>query len=999
MNTILKNSRRLIRQSFLVCLLLGGVFSVKATDALYQNFDSLYYTTTGNPAPLLDVEAFDNQNIFSVTYDTYTPGIHYYQTRNTINFTNYGTMSVNSPSTFFGFLSSFGTGFSFDTWTTNVIQHRMAGTFYNLGTIRCNSTNDAIGFVDNIGKCLVNATNIINHGAISVGHANDISLTAKYADLSLSQMIHEPSQLSYVLTGNTINFFQLASGISGVGAIGTDTNLDWNPAVALTATTSYSSFPYYLFLTNSTPYMDVIGQGTSNVIIRAVFVQNPVTSVPYNVYFPPLFLNNFSDSGATVEWVGAYQDAASGAVLTNYLYLNDDYLFGVNTNNYLVNGVPANFTFSKTTTPFLLGPPAVPGLTFNIQPNAAQTNRYAYSTVQLISSSVATNASYINPSGAISNMFGRVIIVASNELSLEGAQITGQDYLSLTAPVQFNGSQDAQIVSPYSDINLGVTNGNLKIVNLVSSGNAGWNGNMQVWSTRYLYTDPNGITNDFRIFLVGSDISATAKSWVQHLRLHATNSLVLHDVMNVYGSLYIDSQRLTIETNGVGNGNNSIAGELNWLPLTTLNTVQLPNLLWLTNNGALRAGGLAAFGSASSRYGAFINNGFVGTGGTTIWTTNFANSGVITNGTGSFALQTSNAVMTNGFIYAGSDITIATPRLVFSNGVISAGRSLTLSVTNELWDNGPGNNAAFSVGAVGVGTGLLLPVKPPVGDLLGTSITDYAPGSRVMLNQWSGLDYGYTNSGFNNNAAIGRLILDSVKGGAITYGKFNFIGTGASNAIYVDQLVLLDYASFTNRNGTNLPAFTFNTNLVIYYAQALLADGTSVAEKMNHFNTNHFRWVSSYAGYYSSTNLVYPPGVTNTVNAALAISDTIDSDGDGIPNVADPTPFFVQAQLNFTIAKTNSPANSVRLQWQTIPNATNYVFYKTNLASPTWLPFTNFTKFYYGNNVGVTKGANVNWFPSPLAYPTNPPISDLRTNVWVLDGITNTAQFYRVLVQ
>ena len=1000
MNTTLKHSWRTMRQFFSACLLLACVMSVKATDALYQNFDALYYTTSGNPPPTLDVTAFDNENIFSISYDTYTPGISYYQTRNTINFTNNGTMIVNGPSTLFGFLSSFGTGFNFDNWTTNVIPHRMAGTFFNLGDIRCNSTNDvANGFtsVDNIGKCLVNATNIISHGAITVGYANDISLTAKYADLTLGQFYHEPSQLSFILTGNTFNFFQNSPGVTGTGAIGTDTNLDWNPAVALNANTAYSSFPFFLFLTNSTPYMDVVGQGTSNVVIRAVFVQNATNSVPYQVYFGQ---NNFGNGAATIEWAGSYRDPASGDNLTNYLYLNNDYVFGADTNNYLINGVPANFRFTKTTASVAIGPAAPSGLTFNFQPNAPQTNRYAYTTAQLISSAVATNASNINPSGAISNTIGRVVIIASNELSLAGAQISGQNYLSLTAPVQFNGSQAAQIISPYSDINLGVTNGNLEIANLISSGTANWNGTVQAWSTRYFYTDAGGVTYDYRVMLVASDLSPLSKSWVQYLRLHATNSLVLRDVMNVYGSLNIDAQRLTIETNGVGNGYNSIAGELNWLPLTVLNAVQLPNLLWLTNNGALRAGNTAIFGTSSSRYGAFINNGFVGTGGATIWTTNFSNSGVITNGTGSFVLQTSNAVMTNGSIYAGGDLTIATPSLVFSNGVISAGRSLTLSVTNLISDNGPGNGAAMSVGAVGVGTGLILPVKPPTGDLLGTSITDYAPGSKVMLNQWSGLDYGYTNSGYNNNVAVGRLILDSLKGGALTYGKLNFSGTGTNNAMYVDQLILLDYASYTNRNGTNLPAITFNpTNMVIYYAMATLADGTDVSEKIDHFNTNHFRWMPSYVGYFSSTNLVYPPGVTNTVNAGLARSTTIDSDNDGIPNAADPTPFFLPSQLNFTITKTNPPANSVRLQWQTIPNATNYIFYKTNLASPTWLPFTDFTKFYYGNNVGTTNAAHVNWFASPLAYPTNPPINDLRTNVWVLDGITNTAKFYRVLVQ
>jgi len=39
---------------------------------------------------------------------------------------------------------------------------------------------------------------------------------------------------------------------------------------------------------------------------------------------------------------------------------------------------------------------------------------------------------------------------------------------------------------------------------------------------------------------------------------------------------------------------------------------------------------------------------------------------------------------------------------------------------------------------------------------------------------------------------------------------------------------------------------------VIYYAQAVM-NGVSVAEKMNHKNSNRLRWVPMYAGYFSST--------------------------------------------------------------------------------------------------------------------------------------------------
>ena len=38
--------------------------------------------------------------------------------------------------------------------------------------------------------------------------------------------------------------------------------------------------------------------------------------------------------------------------------------------------------------------------------------------------------------------------------------------------------------------------------------------------------------------------------------------------------------------------------------------------------------------------------------------------------------------------------------------------------------------------------------------------------------------------------------------------------------------------------------------------------------KLSHHNGNHLRWVPAYAGTFSSTNLVFPAGVTNTVNAA-----------------------------------------------------------------------------------------------------------------------------------
>jgi hypothetical protein len=188
--------------------------------------------------------------------------------------------------------------------------------------------------------------------------------------------------------------------------------------------------------------------------------------------------------------------------------------------------------------------------------------------------------------------------------------------------------------------------------------------------------------------------------------------------------------------------------------------------------------------------------------------------------------------------------------------------------------------------------------------------------------------------------------------------------------------------------------------LVIYYAQARDDNGVSIAEKINHFNSDHLRWLPGYAGTFSSTNYVYPDGETYVVNAALAASTELDSDLDGNPNSTDPTPVLVPSQVKFNLTLTTNHPPLAKLAWQTIPLAGNYVYYKTNLLSPNWLPFTNFNNYYYGLGTAVTNAAHTNYFVSPQPYVYASPADNWEvTNVWVLDTLTNVPHFYRVMVQ
>ena len=971
-----------LRLCGLLCLLLAR--PALATDASWPPAGQLgqvfNYTVPGNPPPTIDATNFDNENQFTINFSLFTANPEIFETLNTVNYTNNGLMVASAPLSTTGiFLSEApGCGFQFDTRTTNVIPQQMAGTFYNPGAIRVNSvtdTGDTFSSLATAGIFFAWATNIVNPGAIAVGENGLMKFTGQGVDLTRSQLSMENLNTEVNVLTNLfpgLNF-EIPLNLSVLAAaVGHETNYI-DPAVAFSLPSPASDDfipPLYLLLQNATAYVNNSLIGPSNRLVRAVFISNPTPHVANNVYF------NFGD--ILVQWAGTYLNPVTGFQATNFMYLED--FFGEVTNLQVnFGGGPVTYNWLANW-PFTLGAPAPTGLppgTFN---NFFITNDFAYESAQLIPTTVATNASLQNPSGALTNMPGRIQITASNVLDLTLAQISGPNYMSLTSTNHFKGSSGAAIFSPFSDISLGVTNGFLSVSNLLAPLVPNWNGPVQVFSARWQILDASGVTNNYHVLLLNSDAVPTTTPVVQDLTLHATN-LFVSDAFNIIRKLSIDATSLTVTTNMNTGGFGSQDGELNWYVPTALNSVQFPNLRWVTNNGAIRSVNLAVFGSSSAVYGAFINNSLLADQGTTVYATNFLNVGTISNGVGSFILQSVTTTLTNGSITAGGNVSIATGSLLTSNLVLSVGKALNLAVTNQLTDSDAtnGNNWTLN-GQQNASPGIylingfnlpMLPANPAAGDLRHTTVTHVAPSGRLINNLWAALDQGAQAAGYTNNVAVGRLILDAQ--GPSPGAQFYFSGTGASNAIYVDQLTLLDYASYTNHDANgNIPALGFNTNLVIYYADAI-ASGVEVSEKLNHRNGDHLRWVPAYAGYYSSTNIVYPDGTTNTVNAALAQSTDLDSDGDGIDNANDPTPVFTPDEVNFTVTATNIPPLAARLTWQTIPDATNTVFYRTNLAMTSWLVLTNFTT------------------------PPAPPYAPITTNV--LDAVNPAfPKFYRVLV-
>ena len=210
--------------------------AVLAADPLYYNDAVLNYIIPGNPPPQIHATNFDNEGTFNVNFEVYSINPAFFETWNTLNYTNsgYGLMTANAPfllSTSSGSLifgETFGAGFIFDQQTTGQMPHSMAGTFYNAGTVRCDSFldgNEIYSFdggtffsaFGTMGECLVSATNIVSPGTIEVGVNGLIQLNGQNVDLSHSTLNIE--NLQSLLFGDSVGVYSIAAGF------GTDTNL------------------------------------------------------------------------------------------------------------------------------------------------------------------------------------------------------------------------------------------------------------------------------------------------------------------------------------------------------------------------------------------------------------------------------------------------------------------------------------------------------------------------------------------------------------------------------------------------------------------------------------------------------------------------------------------------------------------------------------------------------------------------------------------------------
>jgi hypothetical protein len=699
--------------------------------------------------PQIDALNFVNNNFFSINFTNLATLTQLYETANTLNFTNRGTMIGNN-------------GFRFDTAPTESGLRRMANSFYNPGTITVGSINNTnafgalfFGFFGlNFGlpQLVISATNVIDPGTNIVGENGLFQVTGRQVDLSRGVITLEGFENTP--TNAFSNFFFNNEGIfTRYASVGSN---------VMVPASLFENFPPRtptgLTLPGATFYARVsdLGFGT-NLFVQAVFLSDTNAAVSNNVFF--------SGFQTVVEWSAQITNLATGSVFTNYLYLFDN--FGFSGSNLLsAAGIPLNYSFRRSTTPLNLGAPATPTQPTGYFYSVLTTNEYAEWGATVAPTTALPGAL---PGDRLTNLPGRVEVSADDVLDLSRAKINGLNYLRLQSTNHFAGSHGAQITIPYSDISLGSTNGSLVLTNLLIPTVPRYNGEVDLWSGRWTNSDPV-FTVYFHVLFVDSRLSPLAQTRVRDLYLRSTN-MVLSDVMNVERSFLFDGENLTLTTNGPAS--QAASGEVNLLNTDITWSSATPRLKNLTNNGAIRTQNAIFFGGArttpffstnfNESYLAMVNHGEISDQGTLIWANYFENTARISSGIGSLSLQSGNALLRDGsFLATNGDIAITSGTLTVTNHGLQAGRALSFTVTNLLDDGSVTTPVAAITNKNNwtAGDGINLFRRPARSSLLGTTITATAPALRQVISRWAGKDLDCSPAGFVNNAAVGRLILD-----------------------------------------------------------------------------------------------------------------------------------------------------------------------------------------------------------------------------------------------
>lgn len=930
------------------CLLIGILLPLAAgaTDATWVNNGTIVV------APNIDATNFVNNGTISVS--TSQP----FDTSNTQNFTNSGSMSGS-------------VGFRFDTAPRNssgqlIGERRPAANFHNRNAGSISASDSGAIFIGggafvtpgSGSYLLVQATNVYNQGTLTVGGSGLLQIVGTNVNVSRSALgvnsvTGTPSQNGktnfFPSSGITDNYWGQSNDTFNVTQIATKTTATFfsisnfvivtNTLDVLNANSPqhdvfFSGFPTAFPASVSAQvvpfplsYTNMVAAFTNalnptNIFIQAVFVSLGSTNMAVDIRFrpSPIPTNGFSSVG--IQIAAVQTNVIASANETNYIYFVDNLASTTNRGTLLnvLDGTrkPANYLVSRF---------SVPEYVNGVTNNAVFTTDLLYQPTYDGNSSFGAYAGYSAtidnlasrppaiPGGDYTNYPGRIEI-KSHQLDMNKARIRAEGLLSIQTDHMINSS-GAIVDSENLALNIGSTNGNLIVQNLMKESVNRLRGTISAWSAVWTNsTTPAGTSNaislNFHALILDAQVlQDTYPVTVYDLHAKATNVTVADNGI-LARTMLVDAESLTL------NGNLTFSGTLeDW------EQSLVPSLKNFTNNGALSIQDEAHFGDqGNTPYRSFVNTGSIQSYGQFI-RSDYAQLSGFQFASAAITLQATNGQIDGGTIFAGGAVTLIGDSMRLNQSTINSGTFLELNVTNSLSDDG-----AASANFITVGDGFFMSIKPATGDLLGTTLVSTAPSFALVNHVWAGRNDGVNVSGYSNNVALGVLSLSPDGFDPL----FEFSGAGVANGLYVDLLDLSQLTDYTNQ-------LQIDPNLTIYYAAALLSSSPTNGQSNEEFLDGQFggrlRWVPGYAGANSTTNVTINGNQVISVNLGLRNSNVLDSDADGIVNGLDASPFD---GVTITSIKRNSSPSGYLLTWNAAPSTLYRVEARTNLTTSVWSP-------------------------------------------------------------
>lgn len=978
-------------------LLLAALLSplcVRAADAIWENSASI------SSPPQIDATNFVNTGTMLVS------GALPFETSDTHNFTNSGTM-IGIPGWFFdnaapnsgprvpadnfvnlntGSIQSLDGGGVFTIggiipasylWVAaSNIQHSGTLSVGAQGWLRLTGTNiDA-------ARSALEVTSIVPTGG-ALGQSNYLN------DVGIYDVWWGQTNLTFN-TGNIYNgnaatapphMVQTLGGFGGITSFSVPQPFAFGysnttASISLTLTNMDGSTTNILFPTNIVKQAVFVGISDPTLMSLGVkFFPSSTFTNPYQTVCVRISLPSTNVITQTPDQTTLYFYDRLASETNRGLYINSAST-GLPP---FVDQRPANYIVSRldfrgmygagasgniTPDPLYLYDPATFGRT-----NAVVSGEYAGYAAQV--DNLATEPPPTTAS-TVTNYPGRVQVYGEN-VDLRNTRIRGEGEVAVHA-THLLSSAGAAVDCENLSYTLGSTNGNLDVISLAKQSVIRMNGEIVAWSgvwtnqmtivltNNYSVTntvDTNGVvtgtnatqvplTNtvivDFHTLILDADgLLGRKPVFTWDLVAHSTN-IVISDPISLVQNFFLDGQSFTLD--GILNftsttlqntrGQSAVFSLNNWI------YTNAPTLLYFTNNGTLTIPGEGHFGDDRAvPYSAYVTTGTLRAGSVSVNSSYVENDGLLAATVGPFNLVGTLGVLQNGQATSGGDIDLFFSGLKFSSEQVTAAGALNFYVTNGLSDAGPTFSNSFRVN-----NGFNLFIKPASGDLLGTTVQDQPPNFVQENHVWAGADRGVSASGYANNTALGQLILTAQSTAPNTAPLFFFTGANGQNGLYVD---LLDLTSL----GSNyLQLIQIDPSLTIYYAAAKVGftpplNPAGIPQEPEEFLDGqfggHLHWVSSFAGPYSSVDVVIN-GVTVAVNRALRFSKIIDSNGNGIPNYYDPFPFNSNPLvLSASLVQTNRQASGVGVSWNAAPQLNYQVEFSTDVQNPNWQPLTRYT--------------------------------------------------------